>query len=314
MGLTRPVILVVIGAVLTSGICRAAPNQQSKETPTVPVPESCPVTKPSDRPFVPPAPYPSAGAFWIGSEKLWTNIAADGVWNGLPHYTPEDSRFRQKLFWWHQGYDWRNENSPELRVSGTRLDAPAPPIEMDAHANAGWTNDRDHPFMVVGIFIPTVGCWKVTGSYRGEELSYVVWVRDLCTPNDLLAMVKPDDPAYADAMSLARTLQAHGFIVKCVLQSKMIDIFEGQKGAALFRTDHGDFEALFLPSPQTFASVELIEWRENDRFLYSFRGSPSPTSLQPIDSAHPMFFERHANQFFVTSNRQLAVSIATAVR
>jgi hypothetical protein len=28
--------------------------------------------------------------------------------------------------------------------------------------------------MVAGIFIPTLGCWKITGHYRGEELSYAV--------------------------------------------------------------------------------------------------------------------------------------------
>jgi hypothetical protein len=314
MRVLAAVVLMATGAVLTSGFSLAAPNQESLQTPAVSVPSTCPVTKPTDRPFVPPAPYPSEGTFWIGNEQLWTDITADGIWNGLPHYTAEDSRFRQKLFWWHEGYDWRNENPPELKVTGTRLDAPAPLIETDEHANAGWTNDRVHPFMGVGIFIPTVGCWKIKGDYKGEELSYVVWLSDSCTPDDLLAIVKPDDPAYADAMNLARTLQAHGFIVKCVLQSKMIHIFEGQKGAALFRTDHGDFEALFLPTLQTFASVELIEWRENDRFLYSFRGSPPPTSLQPIDSAYPMFFDRHANQFFVTANRQLVASIAIAVR
>jgi hypothetical protein len=275
------------------------------------VPETCPVTKPSERPFVPPAPYPSSDTF-VGNEKLWTNIPADGVWNDLGHYEAGDLRFRQKLFWWHQGYDWRVENPPELKVTGTRLDGPAPPIEMDEHANAGWTNDRDHPFMVVGVFIPMVGCWRVTGSYKGEELSYVVWVSEECTLNDLLAVVKPDDPAYVDAVSLARTLEAHGFIVRCVLQSKMVGIFEGQTGAALFRTDYGDFEVLFLPPSQTFASVEVIERHENDRFLYTFRGSPSPTSGS-IDSPRPMFFERHANQFFVTSNRQLADSVATAV-
>ena len=307
-------VLMTVVAVLTSGFSLAAPNQESLNTPAASVPSTCPVTKPADRPFVPPAPYPSAGALWIGNEQLWTAIPADGIWNGLPHYTAGDSRFRQKLFWGHEGYDWRNENPPELKVTGTRLDAPAPPIEMDQHANAGWTSDRLHSFMVVGIFIPTIGCWEIKGDYQGEELSYVVWVSDSCTADDLLAVVKPADPGYADAISLGRTLQAHGFVVKCVLQSKMIHIFEGQKGAALFRADQGDFEALFLPAPQTFDSVELVEWRENDRFLYSFRGSPPPTSSQPIDSAYPMFFERHANQLFVTSTRQLAASIAMAVR
>jgi hypothetical protein len=139
-------------------------------------PDSCPVTKPSQPPFLPPAPYPSDGVFWIGSPKLWTDIPKSGTWQGLPHYAPGDTRFRQKLFWWSKGYDWHNENPPKLTITGKRLDGPAPPLSTDAHSNAGWTNDRDHAFMVAGIFIPTLGCWRITGHYRGEELSYVVWV------------------------------------------------------------------------------------------------------------------------------------------
>jgi hypothetical protein len=139
-------------------------------------PNSCPVTKPQKPPFLPPAPYPSEGRVWIGSPKLWTDIPTDGIWRGLPHYTPEDTRYRQKVFWWSEGYDWRTENPPNLTISGKRLDGPAPPLSTDRHANAGWTDDRDHAFMVAGIFIPTVGCWKITGRYKGEELGYVVWV------------------------------------------------------------------------------------------------------------------------------------------
>ena len=141
-------------------------------------PDSCPVTKPSQPPFLPPAPYPSDGRVWIGSPKLWTTIPRSGTWQGLSHYTPEDTRFRQKLFWWSKGYDWRTENPPELTITGKRLDGLVPPLSTDPHANAGWTNDRSHAFMVAGIFIPTVGCWKITGHYRGEELSYVVWVSE----------------------------------------------------------------------------------------------------------------------------------------
>lgn len=150
-------------------------SQSSAQTVEEP-PDTCPVVKPSEPPFLPPAPYPSDGLVWIGSPKLWTDIPRSGTWRGLPHYTPEDTGFRQKLLWWSKGYDWRTESPPELRITGKRLDGPASPLSTDPHANAGWTNDRDHPFMVTGIFIPTLGCWKITGHYRGEELSYVVWV------------------------------------------------------------------------------------------------------------------------------------------
>lgn len=139
-------------------------------------PKSCPVTRPPNPPFVPPAPYPSDGSVWIGSPKLWTNIPRSGTWPGLGHYNPDDPRYHQKLFWWSEGYDWRKENPPNLTMSGKRLDGPAPPLSADPLANAGWTGDPDHSFIVDGIFIPTLGCWKITGRFHGQELSYVVWV------------------------------------------------------------------------------------------------------------------------------------------
>jgi len=320
MRLLTAALLIAAGAALTPAVFPATPHEHPQgPILSEEVPSTCPVTKPSEHPFVPPAPYPSAGAFWIGSAKLWTNITADGTWSGLPHYTPEDTRFRQKLFWWHEGYDWRNENPPELTVRGIRLDAPAPPIDMDEHANNAGISGAIA--MVVGIFIPTVGCWKITGEYHGEELSYVVWVSDShqsadsseCTPNELLALIKPDDPAYADAMELAQTLHAHGVLVKCVLQSTMVHTFEDQKGAAFFKTDYGEFSALFLPKPQTFASLEIVSRAENGRFLYSFQGNPHPASPHPINSNHQMFFERHANLLFITSKIPLAPTIAKAV-
>jgi hypothetical protein len=140
------------------------------------IPQSCPVSKRPTPPFVPPAPYPSEGNVWIGSPKLWTDIPQDGVCRSLPHYSSHDTRYRQRVFWWSEGYDWRKENPPALTVTGERLDGSAPPLSTDEHPNAGWTDDSDHPFMVHGIFIPTLGCWKIAGRYKGQELSYVVWV------------------------------------------------------------------------------------------------------------------------------------------
>lgn len=276
-------------------------------------PDSCPVTKPSEPPFQPPAPYPSEGSRWIGTRRLWTNVPADGVWNGLGHYSVDDPRFREKLFWWSDGYDWRTENPPKLTITGTRLDGPAPPLETDEHPNAGWNNDSDHPFIVAGIFIPVLGCWKITGEYEGEELSYVVWVSQECTPNDLLALLKPTDPAYQDATDLTSNLQSHGFIVKCVLQSTSVHLFEGQTGAAYFKTDHGDFGALFLPKELSFESLVLIEGQEKGRYLYWFEGYPPKTSSQPINSKSPMFVGKRANKLFFTEMPELAKKIVSAL-
>jgi hypothetical protein len=169
------IVLMAAVAIAFSGR-QTAQRESQATTPREEPPPSCPITKPSDPSFVPPAPYPSDGISWIGTTKLWTFVPADGVWRALPHYTPEDSRYRQKLFWWSEGYDWRTENPPDLTITGQRLDGPSLPLSTDPHANAGWKDDRNHPFMVDGIFIPTLGCWKITGHYKGEELSYVVWV------------------------------------------------------------------------------------------------------------------------------------------
>jgi len=141
------------------------------------VPETCPVTKSSDSSFVPPSPYPtkpSKGSFWFGTDHLWTALPVDGTWRGLPHYTPSDPTFRQKLFWWRQGYELRTEPQPKLTVTGRRLDSAAPPLIADRASN-GWVQ-RDQPFMVIGINFPTLGCWEMKGHYRDDELNFVVWV------------------------------------------------------------------------------------------------------------------------------------------
>src|SRR5262249_51805391 len=84
------------------------------------------------------------------------------------------------------------------------------------------------------------------------------------------------DPAYADADAFARTLAERGVIVSCIAPSKMVGTFEGQKGAALFRTSVGDFEFLVLPASQTFDALEIVARRQRGRYLYSFAGQPKP--------------------------------------
>ena len=40
------------------------------------------------------------------------------------------------------------------------------------------------------------------------------------------------------------------------------------------KTDGGAFEALFLPKPETFNALEIVEQEETGGFIYSFRGRP----------------------------------------
>jgi len=135
------------------------------------------VTQPPNPVFIPPSPYPPmppplyAGEFWSGTQMLWTMLRTDGTWRSLPY---ANGTYTQKVFWWRQGYDWQTEPEPNLTVMGRRLDAPAPPMRASRATN-GSRGDIGS-FMVVGVDIPSLGCWEITGQRAGSSLRFVVWV------------------------------------------------------------------------------------------------------------------------------------------
>ena len=52
----------------------ASLTQQAGTAKPDDVPDACPVTKATDRPFIPQWPYPAkpyGGGFWIGTDGLW---------------------------------------------------------------------------------------------------------------------------------------------------------------------------------------------------------------------------------------------------
>jgi hypothetical protein len=135
---------------------------------------NCPVTQPPERPFTPPSPYSRnapGNNFWYGTASLWTAVPENGVWSALPHNPPG---YTQKVLWWRKGYSWTAEPEPQLSVTGRRLDAPAPPLNVSKATNA-FAEDIGSA-MLVGVDFPTLGCWEITGRYAGTELSFVVWV------------------------------------------------------------------------------------------------------------------------------------------
>ncbi len=114
-------------------------------------------------------PFPSS-ARWYGSETLAVILRPDGIWRGMG----PSHNFRDKLFWWSQGFKPGLESN--LKVTGKRLDANSPPADISDATNAkaeslgGWA-------MLVGVEFPSAGCWQITGNYFGQELSFVVEVR-----------------------------------------------------------------------------------------------------------------------------------------
>ena len=139
------------------------------------VPETCPITKPSDHLFVPPSPYrawlSSSRVFWYGTDRFWSFLPTDGIWP-----------LGEKTFWFRQ--EWVRYDGPDkwipqkdasqLRVTARRLDGPAPSAEI-LKANSSYTDDWKG-FLVGGINFPTPGCWEISGKYEDDELTYVEWV------------------------------------------------------------------------------------------------------------------------------------------
>lgn len=113
------------------------------------------VTRP-DPPFAAPPPYPSSppdeNKAWFGTPQLWTMLEADGeVW---------DVPWAQKTFWWSSAWaGMREEQEPGITVTATRLDGPGTVTSDDA------TNAADDSLggeaMLVGIELPTAGCWQL---------------------------------------------------------------------------------------------------------------------------------------------------------
>lgn len=139
------------------------------------VPDSCPVTKPSDTTFKPPAPYNEKqdGRFWYGSKDLWTVLANDGIWRGIT--SPLGTR--NKFWWWREGWKWDTDvraNDVGLVINARRIDGVAPPVGPlrmnNAKLSTGWA-------MLTMLEI-TPGCWEITGNYRADYLTMVVWVPD----------------------------------------------------------------------------------------------------------------------------------------
>ena len=155
---------------VAASLTETAQAETAMRTP----PESCPATVSQDPPFNPPSPYSELvheGYFWYGSNELWVALPQDGVWHSLPQ---DEHGYGQKLPWWREGYVWDEEPEPPLVVRGERLDGESPPLEASS-ANGSYAEDMGSA-MIMGMNLPTLGCWRITGQYGEAELSFVVWV------------------------------------------------------------------------------------------------------------------------------------------
>jgi hypothetical protein len=93
------------------------------------------------------------------------------------------------------------------------------------------------------------------------------------------------DPAYSDAMTLARVLaDEDGSASCCIGPSTMNGLFEGEVGAAIYKTSRGVFEALFLPQSQAFDELQIRERRDGASLFVLVRRTAEEQYGRPMDS------------------------------
>ena len=131
--------------------------------------ETCPTTVLSDGYRGPVEARP--GTQWYGNEGLAVMLPTDGIWPT----TTAGHLIAVKLFWWSQGFEPGMESGMHVMLADLgKPDEPAKNLRTSnakAPSLGGWA-------MLTGIDLPNAGCFRISGRYRGEELSFVVQAID----------------------------------------------------------------------------------------------------------------------------------------
>jgi len=186
MRLLRPIALfgltfIALGFSISASA--SAQLQKAESYDLRPAPLNCPVTLPTAADFTPPYPVPrsSAAQFGLnargkfGTEKLWTVVPIDGVWSGRIPRKLGEYVYSDKHPWFRVHPAFSSHDGP-LTVTGKRLDGPAPSFIESYVGGVGLPDDDDNAMIMGAIQIPVFGCWRITGTYADQELSFVVWV------------------------------------------------------------------------------------------------------------------------------------------
>ena len=157
-----PNVLILLSMMIIFSAC--APKSPMKSL------DACPVTTASQQITSLPSLSSYENRFWYGTPALWTNLPTDGIWRGLPQ---DVEGFVQKAVFWREGYIATEEPNPEITLSGRRVDKSSESFSF-SDATHGWDETGD--FMLLGITIPTEGCWEITAKYQDTLLTFVVEV------------------------------------------------------------------------------------------------------------------------------------------
>jgi hypothetical protein len=127
-----------------------------------------------------------------------------------------------------------------------------------------------------------------------------------CPAESSGALMQASYPAYTDATQLAQELSANGYIVRCIARSVFETWTPITKGAALYVTNRGSFDVMFLSKPQNFDSLEIAERQKNGVYIYTFRGQPRFSQME----GKRTYFFKQSNRLFIAFDKQTATSLA----
>jgi hypothetical protein len=132
---------------------------------------SCPVTQPPTPRFVPASRFPTApysSDFYFGSEKLWVRLP-NRPWRGVD--APNGGR-RVKFPWFADDLGLEESRSPDLSITGRRLNASAPPLNVEG-PHLAWTT---YYALTSALIFPSTGCWEISAKRKDTQIKFVMWV------------------------------------------------------------------------------------------------------------------------------------------
>ncbi len=120
---------------------------------------SCPVSRPNGG-----QPKGTSGSAWYhGSHGLWILLWARGTAVVDRSMVLKNGRLYVKTPWWRDAGSYGR-----LKVTGHRLDRPAPPLRADVPVGYGPSG-----FQATALIFPTYGCWLIKGRSGMGRLTIV---------------------------------------------------------------------------------------------------------------------------------------------
>ena len=155
----------LFGVVISSLLVVASEGHQVS-SPTPHTNFKCEVTKPND--IAAGVEQRAPGSYG----KREVSVGPFGLWpDGTIVFKPGGAGFVTRNGSLGMKFGWMRGVSGELRITGRRLDAEAPPLRSEVPGGYG-----DRGFQATYLIFPTPGCWEVTGHVGDSSVTFVTKV------------------------------------------------------------------------------------------------------------------------------------------